>query len=884
MYRNHAAVQTYLETGGTLVVPTRQRAAAVRLAFTAAKLAQGRSAWESPDVIHWSAWQTRRVAGQRVPGGRVVRLLSATEEWFLWREALRHADIGTGLLQPDRLIDDLRRADELIDAWALQPRAGDGAETALLLQLRQRLARRKALLMAGDRLAWRQALPTDTAAWAPPPVRCLGLDELGRADRQALQQLGMTCAEPVADAVVAHVEVAATADGELELIGDWCRRRLLDDPLCRLLVVVPRLAQCEAGMRRTLTACLEGDAILAGRTSAALYALEGGVPLSSFPLVGAALRLLQAVSGTMDFDTISTLLRSGYLDTGPLEARMRLELWLREEQVIALDADLLPAIRSVAAASLGEDAAGILGRIGELQQEATGLQTPAGWAQRWVQWLKAAGWPGAATLGSREQQVRERLEALLGEYAQLDDLSGPIDCSESLSCFNAWLNRASLEPSSGDVPVTVTSDTSDPLIRYDGIWVCGLTAQDWPPATAANPYLSQQRMLAAGIDAGTASGSLRRAEQAMRAWERSADELVYSWPRQVGDALLIPSPLLPAPHDQFDGRIVAPAAPSPWFAAPATLESYGLAPAHAWPAGQPARGGAGLLTAQANCPFLGFASGRLQSAALDPPAAGLDARSHGILLHHALQIVWTELQDSAGLQRRQASVPALVQSAVQQSVAELRARRITRLPERLWEIESRRCCELIGQLLGQEALREPFSVAQLEQELHYSRHGLELRFKLDRLDRLEDGSYALMDYKSGRPHTFKPVTERLLQPQLPAYAATLEESLSAVASIHLHVDGVVWRGSSDTAGRLPQIKPLAATGADWQGLLDRWRTQIAQLAGEFAAGDARVEPAPTACQHCHARGLCRIGETDLAHNLVAADAEPESDDAAGGAT
>lgn len=882
MYRNQAAVQAFLETGGTLVVPTRQRAAAVRLAFTAAMLDLGRSAWDSPDVIHWSAWQARRVAGQRASGGRVVRWLSATEDWFLWREALRHADIDAELLQPDRLIDELRRADELIDAWDLHPMAADGAETALLLQLRRRLAHRKAQLMAGDRLAWRLSLPAETAARAPTPVRSLGLDELGRADRQALQQLGLVSAESVAEPVVARVAMAATAADELELIGAWCRRRLLDDPRCRLLVVVPQLTQCEPGLRRALTRHLEGDAILAGRTSAPLFALEGGVPLLSFPLVAAARRLLQVVSTKLDFDALSSLLRSGYLELGPLEARMRLELWLRQEQVLALDANGLAAVQTAAADRLGEDAAEVLGRLGTLQQAGGGLQTPAGWAQRWVQWLKTAGWPGSAPLGSREQQVRERFEALLGEYAQLEDLSGPIDSSEALACFDAWLNRASFEPASGDVPVTVTGDSSDPLIRYDGIWVCGLTAQDWPPATAANPYLSQPRMLAAGIDAGTAPGSLRRAQQAMHAWERSTDELVYSWARQVGEALLIPSPLLPAPHDQFDAGIVPAVASAPWFVAPVTLESYGLMPARTWPAGRRAHGGVSLLTAQANCPFLGFANGRLQSEPLDPPEAGVSARSHGILLHRALQVLWLELRDSTGLQRHRESLSALVQSAVRQAIAMLRTRRITPLPQRLWEIESRRCCELIGQLLEQETLRDPFSVVQLEQERHYSHHGLELGFKLDRLDQLEDGSFALMDYKSGRPQTFKPVTERLLQPQLPAYAATLEESLSAVASIYIHVDGVAWRGTSDTAGRLPQIKPLDATGLDWQGLLGRWRTQIDQLADEFTAGNARVEPAPNVCQQCHARGLCRIGETDLARNLVAADIDPDGDDPAGG--
>ena len=51
-----------LERGGTLVVPSAQRAAAVRLAYTSAQLRIARRVWKSPDVLPWSAWLERRIA------------------------------------------------------------------------------------------------------------------------------------------------------------------------------------------------------------------------------------------------------------------------------------------------------------------------------------------------------------------------------------------------------------------------------------------------------------------------------------------------------------------------------------------------------------------------------------------------------------------------------------------------------------------------------------------------------------------------------------------------------------------------------------------------------------------------------------------------------
>ena len=46
----------HLKSGGTLVVPSRQRASAIRVAHSAAMLASGLTVWNSPDVLPWSAW------------------------------------------------------------------------------------------------------------------------------------------------------------------------------------------------------------------------------------------------------------------------------------------------------------------------------------------------------------------------------------------------------------------------------------------------------------------------------------------------------------------------------------------------------------------------------------------------------------------------------------------------------------------------------------------------------------------------------------------------------------------------------------------------------------------------------------------------------------
>ena len=110
------------------------------MAYTAALLERGAQTWNSPDVLHWSAWQGRQADTLRGPRHSATRRLSSVEEWYLWREALGEAEDALGLLQPDGLLDDLRRADELIDATPLGSAAVAGIEGALLSRLRKRLA------------------------------------------------------------------------------------------------------------------------------------------------------------------------------------------------------------------------------------------------------------------------------------------------------------------------------------------------------------------------------------------------------------------------------------------------------------------------------------------------------------------------------------------------------------------------------------------------------------------------------------------------------------------------------------------------------------------------------------------------------------------------
>ena len=155
-----------------------------------------------------------------------------------------------------------------------------------------------------------------------------------------------------------------------------------------------------------------------------------------------------------------------------------------------------------------------------------------------------------------------------------------------------------------------------------------------------------------------------------------------------------------------------------------------------------------------------------------------------------------------------------------------------------------------------------------ELEAAPSIHGLALKLRLDRIDRLNDGSLLVVDYKSGdvSPKSWNPPRPEDIQ--LPLYASFGLEG-GALGGL---VFAKVRRGEVAFDGRVGDAK--ATLRSDLKGtsslikrpftleMLLEWRDEIEQLAAAFVAGEATADPRdyPKTCEHCELPGLCRIRE------------------------
>jgi RecB family exonuclease len=179
--------------------------------------------------------------------------------------------------------------------------------------------------------------------------------------------------------------------------------------------------------------------------------------------------------------------------------------------------------------------------------------------------------------------------------------------------------------------------------------------------------------------------------------------------------------------------------------------------------------------------------------------------------------------------------------------------------------ECRRAERLIRSLCLLERERAPFRVEHTELESTLTLKNAHLRMRVDRVDALESGGRAILDYKSGRRTTADWYGERPSHPQLLAYLAALGNDVMAMATVNVTAREVRFDGIANTPELLPKVRGVeAAFGMEdsdaWAARRTEWLSRVEQMAADFVAGRAAVDPKPGACDYCHVASVCRIAD------------------------
>jgi ATP-dependent helicase/nuclease subunit B len=862
---------------GTLVVPSRQRAEAVRLALARANLNRARRVWASPDVLPPDTWLGREIeaAAADVP---LPRLLSGAQEWLLWRQCTAQFTDHLQLVARGALAEGLRHASELASEYLIP--LGDLAamnadsEGRLLFDVKSAVEARHAAEGVTTARAAACELTSVGSGRAVEFAGFLNLPPYLAALCRARQARGYTTgARGAPDGERgARKIIAADRTEELECIAAWCRERLALDPAARTLVVLPGAADLRERLAILIRQSLDPRGWVHAEEARRdpVVGIEGGQALAREPMVAHALTALSVLTGAMPFETMSAWLLAPYWRRPDAVGRARVDYWLRQHAPLELDLPTLlaslasrpPPRHAASLLPAGELSARLIGAAAHL--EARG-GTPREWAVRIRGALDALHWPGDAVRTSAAEQTLQRFNELLNDFGELHVAVRTLRRAEALQVFNELAVRSSFRPASGDALVTVTPFLEDPVVHYEGIWVAGLDASAWPQPVQVNPFLPVAAQCAAGIPAASAPGRAAEARALMLAWRAACDDLVFSVATRDEDLQLMPSPLL----GEWAGAPSPPAPSRLWLPASlhreAQLESLIDATAPAWRTAERLPWGTRLLELQSQCAFHAFGELRLGSRALEAPEPGIASLERGNFLHGALEKLWGTLGDFHTLQTlTSAELEGTIATSVARAAHELWGVPLSRAQAR----ESARARQLLGEVCELERTRAPFRVRDIERPVSVLLAGARLDLRIDRVDALEAGGLAILDYKSGAHKTMHWYEDRLSHPQLLAYLAALDEDVRAVATVNVAARDVSFHGIAVRAGLLPKLEAAEAQvgtpGSDaWAQSRQLWKGRIEALVRDFLGGRAAVDPAPQACRHCDVASLCRIADRGL---------------------
>lgn len=854
---------------------------------------QGLTAWLRPEILSLSAWLSR--CQWQVPGMPVF--LNKSQLQHIWTLIIE-SDVersGNHLLQVPQTARRALQAHQLLVRYSAEFRLDEAAEDHEAF-----LRWRKAWQTQAEENSWHDPVEIpwllsrgilsddiiENGLQLPEKVILAGFDEitpdllhLCKSMTRRGTEIEHWHPDPCRNVSRQRVTADDPAD-EVSRCARWIRGLLITNPTAKIGVVAPQLEVYQPLVEQIFTAELDPVALLAGDESPHVFNLSLGHDLGKEGVIHAALRLLR-LGMQVDHNEISWLLRTPYIGKFVEEGarRAQIDRELRRSRRFSWPLSRLKKTLEKLARERSIPVPGFIDIIAAVTADLrkSGKHLPGFWAEHFANFLHKLRWPGNRGLSSREYQAVQHFRSSLGELAGLDGVSSPIDRSEAVKILMRVISTLEFQPEGGDAPVQVLGELESSGLNFDHLWILGLHDTAMPRPASPNPFIPLPVQRRHGMKRSDAEREYHFAEQVATRLFSAAPDIVFSWPAQDKGARQSPSPFIMNINDGLP-TLAESCAPARvlWQGRPA-LEELTDDQGPSISSRKPFTGGTGIIKDQALCPFRAFAHHRLRAERLDVPDIGIDNMSRGTLAHTVLELFWANVGDQKTLlSLGESSLDQQLYEAVDRALDRLERERRYDLPARQRQIERQRLIALVSQWLEFERCRGSFRVMESEKSHQIKVGNLLIRTRIDRIDELDDGTCAIIDYKTGRPDPLQWLDDRVTEPQLPIYCLGLPaEKVGAVmfAAVRSKEKESGFKGLARQSESWPGAKPRALEArldekgwTSFDDVLAHWKKTLPGLGDAFARGDAAVDPVDLelACKYCDLKGFCRILEQDVA--------------------
>lgn len=503
-------------------------------------------------------------------------------------------------------------------------------------------------------------------------------------------------------------------------------------------------------------------------------------------------------------------------------------------------------------------------------------QSPTQWAAIFSNILFAMEFPGERTLNSREYQTIQHWKSLLTHFSNLSFICPTLNYHEAFSELSHMAHETIFQTQTKEANIQILGLLEVTGMHFDYCWMMEADDLNWPASAHPNPFIPHFLQRKYNMPHANAERESAFANIIMDELLTSADTIIFSYAAQDKDLSLSPSALIKNLEHIDTSPLFFHFSPCgkdspPKFLAKGderevkylekVLDTHGPN----FTEMTEIAGGTKLFKLQAACPFQAFATLRLQAIPLKEPVLGLTEAERGIALHRVLESFWNITQNHTNLcAMKDYLLKKNITDLTKSILKEMNVQK--NLPQYFYVIETERLVGMILQWLMIEKKRLPFQVISQERRQTTTLGKIMFHLQIDRIDQLQDGSYVIIDYKTGLTALSQWLGDRPDEPQLPLYAILNKDKLSGVyfAQIRTKQDDYLFKGISNNKEYLLEEKSKVFNQSEWENQLISWQTILNKLSDDFASGLATVDPKNGAqtCQYCYLQSFCRIKEKE----------------------
>lgn len=584
-----------------------------------------------------------------------------------------------------------------------------------------------------------------------------------------------------------------------------------------------------------------------------------GSKLDAIPIVRSALLLL-SLSTSPSNEEIKNLILSPYINGFCLERSSRTMLhrhldthfnlpWTAIDNLLCLHKPHVALLKSM------------LNRAMSLILASQGKKLhPSGWKNLFIEILKIFGWPGDEKLSNLEFRAATAFYNTLEELSRNDAVAEPMFYEQAMQLLKAIVNSNTVQlRDEKDAAINILGILEGAGMDFDHLWIMGLDENNWPGSAKPNPFIPMGLQKRLNLPHSSPIREWEFCKNLLIRYGKGVKNIILSYVKQHDGREMLPSrliadyPLLTI--EQLNLPTVVSIAQK-IYQSKNSESLYDYLALQLSP-DEKLNTTSYLIETQSSCPFKACVEFRLAPPAKQQKILGVSKLNRGTIIHHALDFFWKKIgTQNHLLQLTELETRKLILEGISSAIRQLA------IAEPLGKLERLSLIDLLSDWLNLEKRRENFQVLATEKQYTINLNGIPVNLRIDRIDKLADGRVLLIDYKSGKhqPTIFDWFSTRPVHPQLPLYSLALDK-IDGLAIAQINHGALKFReitlkelAISMVKNNLPSAKEIS-----WQSVSNHWRTILAQLAADFIAGKATIDPiSQEICASCNFSTICRI--------------------------